>query len=84
MPTDYTALDAAILEHIRSGSPWHPMYTSTCRTALARVNPAWAHHPHKIADRLQALRKAGKIRHDGSNPNGASHGWIIVEAPTNA
>lgn len=82
MATDYTALDAAILEHIRSGSLWHPMHASTCRTALARVNPAWARHPHKIADRLQALRKAGKIQHVKLSPCGADHGWVIVEPPT--
>ena len=82
MKPDYTALDAAILEHIRSGLPVHPMYATACRIALARVNPAWVNHCHKIADRLQALRKAGKIQLVVPWPWAGGHYWAIVEEPT--
>ena len=83
MKPDYTALDAAIIEHIRSGSLVHPMYANACRTELARVNPAWIHIPYIISERLQVLRKAGKIQHR-RGAGRAGHGWIILEPPTDA
>lgn len=80
MKPDYTALDAAILKHIRSGSPCHPMHAKACREVSQMLWPGWAHHTERIHNRLQALRKAGKIRHRRS----AGHGWIVVEEPPNA
>ena len=75
MATDYTALDAAILEHLRIGKG-HPKYSPACREAAMRIySPGW-HHAITIADRLQALRKAGKIQYDRGAPKG---GWIIVK-----
>ena len=75
MTRDYSALDAAILEHIRSWSPVHPMYAEACRKASkARVGISVQ---QIIANRLSALRKAGKIQHR----RGAGHGWSIVEDP---
>lgn len=84
MKTDYTTLDAAILAHIRSGSPVHPMYARDCITALTLTRVEWVHHPHKIADRMQTLRKAGKIRHVRPIPAGVDHGWTIVEDQADA
>jgi hypothetical protein len=85
MATDYTALDAAILEHLRSRSPVHPMYARACEE-LARL--ASASEPFRTIDRrLQALRKAGRIRFVGvMEPRGAVgermvRRWIIVEEP---
>lgn len=79
MATDYTALDAAILEHIRSGKPNHPMYVKACRdlASLASKSESW----RTIDCRLQALRKAGRIRHVKPSPCGPDHGWVIVEPP---
>ena len=74
MVTDYTALDAAILEHLRTGKG-HPKYSRTCAEAARRIHPGW-YHSITIAIRLQALRKAGKIQYDRGAPKG---GWILVE-----
>ena len=80
MATDYTALDAAILEHIRSGSPVHPMHARACHTAAIMLNTKWAYNERiVIGNRLRALRRAGKIQHVKTSPD---YGWIIVEPPT--
>lgn len=75
MKPDCTALDAAILEHIRSGSPVNPVNAEACREACD--NPAGITISQIIYNRLSALRKAGKIQHR----RGAGHGWSIVEEP---
>lgn len=71
------ALDLAILEHIRTGGHWHPMYSETCRqatNACCRLIISQI-----IADRLQALRKAGKIKHVGKQKAGKDHGWVLID-----
>jgi hypothetical protein len=85
MPTDYTALDAAILKHIRfheNGSPVHPMYSRPCNAA-ARL--ASSSEPFRTIDRrLQALRKAGKIRFIAVMAGKRTvRRWVLLEAPTN-
>ena len=70
MATDYTALDAAILERLRTGKG-HPKYSRTCVEAARRIHPGW-HHAITMANRLQALRKAGKIQYDKST------GWHLA------
>ena len=63
MATDYTALDAAILEHIRIGKG-HPKNSRTCQEVAIRTHPGWWGFKSVILSRLQALRKAGKIQYD--------------------
>lgn len=71
MATDYTALDAAILEHLRIGKG-HPMYSRRCREAAMRIySPGWSGQ-QIITLRLQALRKAGTIQYDKST------GWHLA------
>ena len=77
MATDYTALDAAILEHLRIGKG-HPKNSRTCQEVAIRTHPGW-YHAITIANRLQALRKAGTIQYDRGAPKG---GWILVEPST--
>lgn len=69
MPTDYTALDAAILEHIQvsTAHPW-PAMEKHCESI--RIN-LWQRQ-RTIARRLQVLRKAGKIRYRRST------GWMLA------
>lgn len=62
MATDYTALDAAILECLRTGKG-HPKYSRRCGEAAMRIHPGW-HHVITITNRLQALRRAGKTQYD--------------------
>ena len=70
MATDYADLDTAILERLRTGKG-HPKYSRTCVEAARRIHPGW-HHAITIANRLQALRKAGKIQYDKST------GWHLA------
>ena len=70
MATNYAALDAAILEHLRIGKG-HPKYSRRCGEAARRIHPGW-HHAITIANRLQALRRAGKTQYD------RSIGWHLV------
>ena len=75
MATDYSELDAAILKHIQT-TVTHPWPALLGHSAMASVN-LWQRQ-RTIARRLQALRKAGRIRHDR---RAVGHGWIIVEEP---
>ena len=65
MAADYTALDAAILERLRTGKG-HPKYSRTCVETARRIySPGWSGQ-QIITHRLQALRKAGTIQYDRS------------------
>lgn len=63
MPANYTALDAAILEHIQVSTA-HPWPAMANHHELIRIN-LWQRQ-RTIARRLQVLRKAGKIRYSRS------------------
>ena len=72
MATDYTALDAAILRHLRTGKG-HPMYSRRCREAAMRIySPGWSSQ-QIITHRLQALRRAGKTQYD------RAIGWHLAQ-----
>ena len=82
---DYTALDAAILEAIglirRTGRPaefWRiesnvrPHATPLADARNAGLQPRLQKDPWRFTDaRLQALKRAGKIRFDGK-------GWVLL------
>lgn len=76
MKTDYGKLDAAILGHIKNGGNANPMYVKSCYEIAVLVDHA---KPDRVIDRrLQALRKAGKIKYVGKRIAGKGHGWILT------
>ena len=66
MPTDYTALDAAILERLADGpQPFHTLAIVLAPVAkpFAKVDLLGHSTEWRVIDRrLQALRKSGKIK----------------------
>jgi hypothetical protein len=72
------ALDAAILEYIKAGHNWHPMYAGSCVKIAIHIDNT---KPERVIDRrLQALRKARKIEHVGKRMARNDHGWVLVDA----
>ncbi|WP_417070769.1 hypothetical protein [Niveibacterium terrae] len=64
--TDYTELDAAILEAIRK-SAWHPGYVPSVIEIAGQIAKATSRESFRVVDgRLQALRKRGVITVDRS------------------
>ena len=77
----HAALDAAILEHIKTGNNWHPMYAGSCVKIAIHID---SEKPDRVIDRrLQALRKARKIKYVGKLSARKDHGWVLATpAPT--
>lgn len=78
---DYTALDAAIIQRITEAAP--AKFEQVCATAmkeadaLASVDFESAESWRIIDRRLQALRKAGKIKFQRKSKVSAE-GWVIA------
>lgn len=78
MATDYTALDAAILAAIGERQP--ALFSRLQTAEVRRRSVALEHTRHdgeawRVVDRrLQALRKAGRIRYQ----RGKAEGWVRV------
>jgi hypothetical protein len=81
MHTGYKDLDDAIIAHLER-EPWrHPIYVeSLARVAAAELGRELTHGDDKewrlIDRRLQALRKAGRIRH--VRETGLKPRWEVV------
>lgn len=72
--TDYTTLDAAIVEAIRT-SKWHPSYIPGVNEIAEQIAKATSRETfHVVHTRLQALRKAGIIAFDRQQAR-----WVEVE-----
>lgn len=77
MPTDYTTLDAAIMAAITAGQGQvgfaSIVGTRAVRDEARRLEDAHGHKPafRFVDGRLQALRKAGRIRFSGA-------GWVAT------
>lgn len=80
----YEALDTLILEHLER-EPWrHPIYVrallEAARQALSLGSDAGDDKEWRLIDRrLQALRRAGKIRH--VRETGLKPRWEVVSPP---
>ena len=69
---DRAALDAAILEHLRIGRG-HPRHAKPCYDIALKIkqwNPSL-----EINNRLQVLRKAGRVQWEGSLGE-----WVLSNA----
>lgn len=78
---DFSALDDAILKHVRARRAPHPIYArhlNTLAAPLATVTSAGPDTYRLIDRRLQALRKRGLIQPDRKGPCG----WRAVEEAT--
>jgi hypothetical protein len=74
----YSELDAAILAAVKDPNRPHILYHRACRHASRRISVLTGRDEFHIIDgRLQALRRAGKIRHVPKGLGG--NGWEIVE-----
>lgn len=78
MHTGYKELDDAICDHIGSGSTQHPIYAQRLLSMAVREvggnttesdDRVW----RLIDRRLQALKKAGRLRYDRPR-------WVLVSA----
>lgn len=62
MPTDYTALDAAILKSIEDGCNTQGRLVDVHRKSILKMGFKCGDETFRVVDRrLQALRKRGKI-----------------------
>lgn len=89
MTTDYTKLDAAIIASLHPNQPKRFSALSTCHAVAAEaIDLSNAHgaknrytrkDPFRFVDaRIQALKKAGKIKFQGAT-NVSEGGWLRVE-----
>ncbi len=82
--TQYETLDGLIVESIRTNEPGGPLYGVNVVAEADKLEKATGRDGFRIIDtRIQALRKAGKIRHatkaEAQCSNGRLRpGWNIV------
>jgi len=77
--TQYETLDRKIIEHIALRRVTSPLYASHVRREADRLADATGRNVFRVIDgRLQALRKAGKIRSANATPCA----WILTEQPS--
>lgn len=76
--SQYQELDQRIIEAIRAKR--NPLYAATVSEEATRIAAETGREEFRVTDgRIQALRKAGKIRHvHKSKANGAA-GWRLTE-----
>ena len=83
MRPNYTELDTMIIVALRAGESW--LHSHSVRFAAMKHSDRlrdigiWRHHSEITRARLQALRKAGRIKHDKATPAGPG-GWRVVDA----
>ena len=79
MKSNYEALDAAIIEAVKANTAYNPAAANTVRQEAGRIAASTGRDEWRIAEgRLQALRKAGKIKADRK----AWCGWVLIEEET--
>ena len=84
--TQYETLDGLIVESIRTNEPGGPLYGVNVVAEADKLEKATGRDGFRIIDtRIQALRKAGKIRHATKAEAQCSSGrlrpgWNIVPA----
>ena len=75
--SQYDALDALILAAIQAKTD--PLYSHPASTEALRLANATGREAFRILDaRLQALRKAGKIKHLTKTEGKGTAGWVLV------
>lgn len=83
--SQYDKLDQLIIERLRTNGfalPFSHIDTRSVHEEAARLEKETGSDSFRIVDRrLQALRKAGKIRHARASEGGP--GWVIVKEPSN-
>lgn len=80
MNRDYSRLDDAICEFLAEFDG-HPTNNSSL-VDIARTMTTGGTPWRLIDARIQAMRKAGRIKWMGqgkNNPSGRSHGWIVIK-----
>lgn len=81
--SQYDKLDQLIIERLRNSetAATFTQISTTVNDEAARLERATGSESFRIVDRrLQALRKAGKIRHARASEGGP--GWVIVQETT--
>ena len=75
----YDLLDSIILSAISNGS--NPLYENDCSKEALRISENTGRETFRIIDgRLQALRKAGKIKYLKNADGEGVTGWVLAEA----
>lgn len=75
--SQYKTLDALILKAIEAGRS--PLYYGPCDTEATRIAEATGRKSFRVLDgRLQALRRAGRVRHTTKAEASNSGGWKVV------
>jgi hypothetical protein len=76
--SQYQELDQRIISSIRAQR--NPLYANTVSEEAARLSEGTGREDFRIVDgRLQALRRAGKIRHLSKAEGNGTAGWRVVE-----
>lgn len=73
----YDEMDKRILAAVEARN--NPLYERKCAAESERLAEALGCPAYRVIDRrLQALRKAGKIRHFTKSENNGQGGWHVV------
>lgn len=73
----YVEIDQRIIEAIKGGS--NPLYSHAVKVEAERIAVATGREVFRVIDaRLQALRKARKIRHLTKAESNGRGGWHVV------
>lgn len=78
MSDQYQELDQRIIAAIQAGS--NPLYNRHANNEAIRLAKASGREEFRVIDgRLQAMRKAGKIRHLTKAEGNGTAGWRVVD-----
>lgn len=78
--SQYQHLDVLIINAIRNHK--NPLYNATVAVEANRLATLLDREKPRVIDgRLQALRRAGKIKYLTKAEGNKQPGWVVVEAP---